>query len=185
MQRPTPQTLSNLLGQPSGWARRGEPATPKQTVRTRGSRIRDAQHLGQPTVIAEFRVSVQRQVIGQQRSTSNHQGAHTSPLDPDQARRLALPEPAVMDQNRVGAGLKGRIQQGLARGYAGNQQTYWPHTCHLQAVWAVVVKAIDGQEFVAMAGKGLGVDHRSRPGCTTTFADGAQFDSGIDSGVDF
>ncbi|MCY1372045.1 hypothetical protein D9M69_592230 [compost metagenome] len=89
-------------------------------------------------VIADVRVQVQRQVIGQQADIVLEQGLQATLLHAGDARVFTLPEVAMMHQHQVCVGLHGRIEQGLAGGDAtDNAHHLWP-PLDLQAVGAII-----------------------------------------------
>jgi|APEBP8051073302_1049394.scaffolds.fasta_scaffold00138_11 serine protease DegQ len=113
---------------------------------------------GQPTeapaklrVVAELRMAVERQVIGDQVDVIVKQGAQAGSAQAGDATVFAAPEPAVMDQDGVGGTRDGDVEQRLAGGDAGDQGPDLRPSFHLQSVWAIIPEAPCVQDLVQVA----------------------------------
>jgi hypothetical protein len=74
-------------------------------------------------------------------------------LDANQARVFALPEIAVVHQQRVCATRYGRLDQGPARGDTRHQPAYRTVSGDLQAIRAVVAEALHLERLVEVGGQ--------------------------------
>jgi hypothetical protein len=65
----------------------------------------------------------------------------------------------MMNQQGIGIGRNGSLDQRAARGHTADQPAYRPFSVHLQTVWTVVSDLPDIQQLVAMTGESVGIDH--------------------------
>jgi hypothetical protein len=89
-------------------------------------------------VVAQFRVRIERQMIGQQVDVVSQQSGQALTPDTGHAAILALPEIAMVHQDGIGISGHCSIQQGLAGRDAGNQANDPVASFHLQTVWAII-----------------------------------------------
>ena len=66
---------------------------------------------GELRVVAELRMEIERQVIGEEVEPGREQELDPALPRPDEPRVLALPEVAVVHQQRVGAGRRRTFDQ--------------------------------------------------------------------------
>ena len=82
-------------------------------------------------VVAELGMRIERQVVGEQVDVVAEQQARRCFIQPGDAAVLAAPEQAMVDEDRVGLGVDGRLDQGPAGGDAGDDLAHLvrPSTC--------------------------------------------------------
>jgi hypothetical protein len=107
-------------------------------------------------VVAEFRMRIERQVIGEQAYVVAEQEAEPLLHPAGHAPVLAAPEQAVVHEDRIGLGKDRSLDQRAARGHARDDLAHRGAAFDLQAVRAVVLEALGReqeiermQEFVA------------------------------------
>lgn len=106
---------------------------------------------GELRVVAKFRMRIEREVIGEEVDVVRQQGTDAAAADTGDAPILALPEPAVMDEQRIGTARDGGVDQCLAGGNAGNDALHGSASFHLQTVWAIIPEARRFQRCVQVA----------------------------------
>ena len=107
-----------------------------------------AQALRQLGVVAQAGVGVERQVVGQQAHVVRQQQRQPLLHPAGDAGALAAPKQAVMHQNGVGPGRNGALDQFAAGRDAADQVPHPRPALDLQAVGAVVLKALGLQRGV-------------------------------------
>src|SRR5690606_31156235 len=121
------------------------------------------QHPRQLRVIAEYRVSIQRQMVADDVQAMRQRKREPGLAGTDDPRILALPEPPVVDQNGIGVALDGSAQQCLGCGDTGNDAADGIAPFDLQAVGAIIAKTRRLQGGVQPCCKLGGGD--TGPGC--------------------
>ena len=114
-------------------------------------------------IVAKFAMPIEWQVIAEQVDVMAQQRLQTRFSHPRHATVFASPEPAVMDDQRVGAAGNRRVQQCLARGHAGNDAPDFGASFHLQSVWAIIPIACRFQQFVEIASQFFAIHFSSLP----------------------
>src|SRR5690606_15034583 len=109
-----------------------------------------AQALAQLGVVAEFRMHVQRQVIGKQVDVVGQEGAQTLAPESGDTAVLALPEQAVMHEDGVMATGDRAVEQRLARGHAAQHAGHFGPSFHLQTVWAIILEPLSVEQGIEM-----------------------------------
>ena len=104
--------------------------------------------VGQLSVVAQFRVSVQRQMIGEKPDVMRNQPRNTAVLPANKAWVLTAPEITMMYEQGVCtcfySGLN-EIQRGR---YTANQMMHLTSAFHLQPIWAIITEMGNVQELV-------------------------------------
>jgi hypothetical protein len=102
-------------------------------------------------VVAQLRVRIERQVVGEEADVVRKQRFQARLADAIDAAILAAPEPAVMHQDGVRPGRDGGADQVLAGRHAADNTVHLGATFHLQAVWAIIAETSDFEDLVEMA----------------------------------
>ena len=92
-------------------------------------------------VVAQLGVRVQRQVVGEQADLVRQQQLQALLEPARDAPVLALPEQAVVHQDRIGARVNGRFDQRTACGYARDDFAHLGLAFNLQTVRPIITKA--------------------------------------------
>ena len=99
-------------------------------------------------VVAEFRMRIQRQVVGKQIDVIGHQQTNAL-LEPARDAPIhAAPEQAVMHKNSIGPGVDRRFNQGTAGGHAADHSLNLAFTFDLQAIGPVIFESFRLQQLV-------------------------------------
>ena len=99
-------------------------------------------------VIAQFRVRVQRQMVGKQVDVVRQQQSQALLQPADDTPVLTAPEQAMVNKNRVGPRRNGSFNQGPAGGHPGDDFSHAGCALHLQTVGAVVTKTLGLEQGV-------------------------------------
>jgi hypothetical protein len=99
-------------------------------------------------VVAQFGVRVQRQVVGEQVQVGAQQQAQALLHPAGDAAVLAAPEQAVVNEQGVGLGVDGGLDERAAGGHARDDLADGRAALDLQAVGSVVLEAAGGQQQV-------------------------------------
>ena len=109
-----------------------------------------AQQLAQLDVVAVDRMHIQRQVIGQQVDVGPQQTGQTAAADANDTRILALPEVAMMHQQRVGPFGHGRVDHVLGCSNGADDAGNHGLAFHLQPVWGIILDDGRTQQIIQM-----------------------------------
>jgi len=123
---------------------------PSQAVVAEATVRHQVEPPGQLDVVAEFRMHVERQMIGEQTDVMRQQQLQAPVLGTDDACILPFPEVAVMHDDRIRAGGRSRLQQGQAGGDAGDDLADLAASIDLQAIWAIVAKTVNIERLLQM-----------------------------------
>ena len=105
-------------------------------------------------VVADVRVQIQRQVVGEQADVVLEQGLQAALLHTRDAGVLAFPEITVVDQDQIGLGFNGRIEQRLAGSDAADDAHHLRAAFDLQTVGAIIGDFRTGQVTVGFFDEG-------------------------------
>ncbi|MNP08738.1 hypothetical protein D3C76_1008190 [compost metagenome] len=122
-----------------GFSQRADQAHDAWVIRVQRAFDGDIQLSRQLHVIADLRMQVQRQVIGQQADVVAEQRFQPPLLHARDTGVLALPEVTMVYQHQVGASLNGRVKQGLAGGDATDDAHDLWTPFHLKAIGAIIL----------------------------------------------
>ena len=118
----------------------------KAPARTRlGDQAQMQAELG---VVAQFRMRVERQVVGEQVDVVAEQQPETLSHPADHTAVLPAPEQAVVHEDRVGLGADGGLDQRAAGGHARHDLADLRAAFHLETVRAIVLEAVGCQQQV-------------------------------------
>lgn len=107
----------------------------------------EAQQLCQLRIVAQCRVRIQRQMVGQQAHAMLDQVRDAGALDAGNAWVFVFPEVAVVHQHRVGACRARGLQHSQAGADAADNFCHFDAAFHLHAIWAIIVKAGNFQQL--------------------------------------
>jgi hypothetical protein len=107
----------------------------------------ETQQLRQLCVVAQRRMGVQRQMVGQQAHAVLDQVRDAGALDAGYLRTFVFPEIAVMHQHRIRPCGARSLQHIHACADAADNFPDLGAAFHLQAVWAIIVKAGNFQQL--------------------------------------
>lgn len=138
----------NPLRQRGGGNGNGQTSQPAQVLIAEAGLRLPAAGLGPLGVVAQFRMGVQGQVIGEEVDIPAQQGRQALFAKAGDPAILAPPEPAVVHQHPVRLLGHRRIQQGLAGGHPADQTAYGFPAFHLQAVWAIILETAGFQKLI-------------------------------------
>ncbi len=159
-QRRAAQLALHLVS-PVGQAHRlGQFAAPQQVLLAALAQRGDAQHARQRGVIAQRRVGVQRQVIGDQVDVVRQQLRQAGFFHAQHARVFVFPEVTVVHQNGVGLQGNRRVDQRRAGGDASNDAADVRAPFHLQAIRAVILEP-PGLQHAVQSLKHIAALHRT------------------------
>jgi hypothetical protein len=116
-----------------------------QSVIAKSTINRPVKTLAQLRIITKLRMHIERQVIGKQVHAAGQQFGYTSTPRTQYACIFAAPEPAVMHQQCISLSLMCCANQRKTCGDTTDHTTDRPITFHLQAVWAIILKAARAQ----------------------------------------
>ncbi len=119
----------------------------------------EPQQLAQLGVVAQFRMRIQRQVIGKQVDAVLDQQLHPLEFHAGDGRVFAFPEVAVVDENGVGVECDGALDQGAGGGNARDQGADLVASLHLQAIGRVVLEKLRLQQVIEFGEQGGAGDH--------------------------
>ncbi len=141
----------HLRGKRTGGCRSTDIAVPPDILIGESTFRIPAQAPGKLGVVAEFRMRIERQMVGDQTDVVGQQHADTPTADAGNAPILPLPEPAVVDKDGVGRAGDGRLDQCLAGRDASHDAHHLRTSFHLQTVWAIIPEARCFKLFIKMA----------------------------------
>lgn len=119
----------------------GGDAQPADIVFAKASVRLQVELTRQLDVVTELRVTIERQVVGEEVHVVRQQNFQALVLGRHHARVFAAPEVTVMHEDRIGARSHRRFEQGQARGHAGDECPDPRAALHLQAIWAIIAEA--------------------------------------------
>ena len=120
---------------------------------------RDTEQAAETGIVAQLRVGIQWQMVGNQIDTGFEQGSDPALTDAGNDRRLTLPEPAVMHEQRIGLGRGRGLDQRQAGGHTGDQAFDARPSLDLQAIGRVVTKRRSIQQIVTISDQVAGLYH--------------------------
>jgi serine protease DegQ len=97
-----------------------------------------AESAGQLCIVAECRMAIEWQMIGDQVDIVLQQRLQARFAQAGDTTIFAAPEPAVMDQEGISVKLDGCVEQCLVGRDTGDQAPDFGASFHLQAVWAII-----------------------------------------------
>jgi hypothetical protein len=112
-----------------------------------------AEALGQLCVVAELRVAVERQMVGEEVDAGLDEGRDPGVGMPGELSRRAVPEDSVVHQDGVGAGVARALEELDAGGDAGGDLADRPASLDLEPVRAEVLAGAGLQQPVEMPGQ--------------------------------
>ena len=118
-----------------------------------------AQLNAQLRVVAQFRVCIQRKVVGPQVHTLRQQETQALTQPARDTSILSAPKQTMVHQQCIGILGKGCFNKGLAGRHTRNQFAHRSVALHLQTVGAIVFEAFGLQQLIECAPQGLGVRH--------------------------
>ena len=157
--RRAPEARFDVRGQGGQRLRRAKPTVRDNILLARPALFDEAQQCAQLRVVAQFKVGVERQVIGVEADVMLEQQADAAAACAGDAPVLAFPEIAVVHQQRIGAGGDGRLDQRLAGGDPGDEAGNACAAFHLQPVWAIIVEAWNLEQRIEIAGEFVTLHH--------------------------
>lgn len=107
-----------------------------------------AELLAELRVVAELGMRVERQVVGEEVDVVLQQQRQSLLHPAGDAAVLAAPEQSVVDEDRIGLGADGRLDQRAARGHARDDLAHGGAALDLQAVRSVVLEALGSEQQV-------------------------------------
>lgn len=119
----------------------------------------NVQQCTQLRVIAQFRVRIQRQMVCKQTDVGTQQTRQPAPFHSSHTGILALPEIAMMHQQRIGPGRDRGINQRLTGSDTAHQFAYFTATLDLQPIRAIVLEVVDIQQLIGVTGQFVEINH--------------------------
>ena len=110
-------------------------------------------------VVTQFRVCIQRKVVGPQVHTLRQQETQALTQPARDPSILSAPKQTMVHQQCIGILGKGCFNKGLAGRHTRNQFAHRPVALHLQTVGAIVFEAFGLQQLIECAPQGLGIRH--------------------------
>ncbi len=123
----------------------------------------ESQHLRQLGVVAQFRVRIQRQVIGKQVDAMVDERFYPLEFHAGDGGIFTLPEITVVDEDRVGVQGDGPLDQRATGGDTAHQRLDRIAPLHLQAVGRVVLEKLRLQQIVQFIQQRIALQHRFWP----------------------
>jgi serine protease DegS len=135
--------------------RRQAPILPQLQVRLTAEaalwlKIQDA---GQLCIVTQPGMRIQRQMVCQQTNLLPEQAAQAALLHAGDTGILPLPEIPVVHQQRIGAGLDGRLDQRHAGRHTADQPPHFLAPLDLQAVGTIVAETVNTEQSVRVFNK--------------------------------
>ena len=161
-QRTGTEPAADTGGERPGGHRGVEVAPAAQVLAAEPSIDAPAEDSCELRVVAEIRMGIQGQVVGEQADAVFEQHRNALASHPDQPRIFAAPEIAVVNQNGVGARSDRGAQQRKAGRHTGDDPLNAVSAFHLQAVWAIIGKAARFEQAIQKRGERLAFDAGAR-----------------------
>ena len=117
------------------------------------------QHTPQLSVVAQFRMGIERQVVSKQVDAVRQQQAQPVTHPTGDAPILAAPKQAMVHHNGIGLYSDGRFDQCPTGGDAADQALHIPIALDLQAIGAVIVKFFRLKQSIKGLAQNFGVGH--------------------------
>jgi serine protease DegS len=165
-QGPTPQLFSHLrteLLQCQRLHQTAHIADRPLLPRLQAALNAESQHLRQLGVVAQFRVRIQRQVIGKQVDAMVDERFYPLEFHAGDGGIFTLPEITVVDEDRVGVQGDGPLDQRATGGDTAHQRLDRIAPLHLQAVGRVVLEKLRLQQIVQFIQQRIALQHRFWP----------------------